>query len=69
VSQTITCPVGKILLGGGARVTTNGAKENIALTESYPSASNAWTAVGTVTGPIGSGGKKLFLDTYAVCSA
>jgi hypothetical protein len=70
VSSTASCPAGKTLLGGGARVTgAGGAPNNAAtLSESYPSAANTWKGVGTVTATL-SGGNKIAVEAYAVCSA
>ncbi len=70
VSGTASCPVGKTLLGGGGRVTSAGSAplQSLVLAESYPSATNTWKAVGTVTANL-SGGQKLVVEAYAVCSA
>jgi hypothetical protein len=42
-----SCPAGKVVIGGGARVIRNDANawEDVALVESYPSGSNQWSAV------------------------
>lgn len=45
VTATATCAAGKVLLGGGARVT--GGNGSI-LNSSYPSSTTTWTAVGEV---------------------
>ncbi|HEY8501949.1 MAG TPA: hypothetical protein VIL21_04640 [Solirubrobacterales bacterium] len=70
VTATVDCPAGKTLLGGGARVTPAGgaSKQSVTLAESYPSDSDTWTAVGTVIGTM-SGGNKLSVEPYVVCSA
>jgi hypothetical protein len=71
ISSTATCPAGKTLLGGGGRVTTagSGTPANAAiLSETYPSASNTWKAVGTV-GTTLSGSQKIGVEAYVVCSA
>ncbi|HET7454708.1 MAG TPA: hypothetical protein VFJ76_04235 [Solirubrobacterales bacterium] len=71
VSSTATCPAGKTLLGGGARVSTagSGTPANAALlTETYPSASNTWKATATV-GTTLSGSQKIGVEAYAICSA
>lgn len=70
VSGTAKCPSGKTLLGGGGRAIAIGGatKQSITLAESYPSASDAWTAIGTVIGTM-SGGNKLEVVAYAVCSS
>jgi hypothetical protein len=45
VTATATCAVGKVLLGGGARVTGGGGA---VVKASYPSSTTTWTAVGEV---------------------
>jgi hypothetical protein len=62
--------VGKTLLGGGGRVTGAGGAgaQTVTLAESYPSASDTWTAVGTVIAAM-SGGNKISVTAYAVCSS
>jgi hypothetical protein len=70
VPTTISCPAGKTLLGGGGRVRTGGtaAASDMALAESYPSASNTWKAVGTVIHDMDNG-ERMIVEAYAVCSA
>jgi hypothetical protein len=71
VNSTATCPAGKTMLGGGARVVTagSGTPNNAAmLSESYPSAANAWKAVATVGATL-SGSQKIGVEPYVVCSA
>ena len=70
VTGTASCPTGKTLLGGGGRVTGAGGApvQSLSLDQSYPSASNEWKAVGTVTANL-SGGQKLVVEAYAVCSS
>jgi hypothetical protein len=71
VTATADCPVGKILLGGGARVfkgTGTTPNSSLTLAESYPSDSNTWKGVGTVINNLGSG-QKLAVQAYAVCSS
>jgi hypothetical protein len=48
VTATATCAVGKVLLGGGARITTSGPTGAV-VNSSYPSSTTVWTAVGEVT--------------------
>jgi hypothetical protein len=70
VTATASCPAGKTLLGGGGRATKGGSAplSSLTLAESYPSASNTWKAVGTVTNNLGSG-QRLLVEAYVVCSA
>ena len=51
VTATATCASGKLVLGGGARVTVSSglAEAFVALRSSYPSATNTWTAIAVVT--------------------
>jgi Collagen triple helix repeat (20 copies) len=46
-----TCPDGKILILGGARIDTAPGNSNLAVYASYPSAANTWTATGVETDP------------------
>jgi hypothetical protein len=71
VTTTISCPAGKVLLGGGGRVSkgsTTAPVSSFVLSESYPSASNTWKAVGTIIKDLGTG-QKMVVEAYAVCSA
>lgn len=69
MTATATCDPGKVVLGGGARVTVSNAiaDENVSLRSSYPSAANTWTAVAVVTDSL-----PLLTSTtvtaYALCS-
>jgi len=69
VAQT-TCPTGKVLLSGGATVTTSspGTKGAVVLQESYPKTNAIWVTVGEVTAPLGAGGT-LTLQPYVLCGA
>jgi hypothetical protein len=64
-SVTATCPSGKRVLGGGARVTGDAAA-NVAITESYPeSALDRWIAVGRESDETGNSWQ---LTAYAICA-
>jgi hypothetical protein len=69
VTATATCPSGKVLLGGGAQVTTTATqKSRTALVSSYASSTTVWTAIGVVaTGALGSG-NTMTVTAYALCS-
>ena len=51
VTATAGCAAGKVVLGGGARVTVSSAlaEGSVSLRSSYPSATDTWTAVAVVT--------------------
>ena len=69
VTATATCPLGKVALGGGARVTTTAAqKERALLTASYPTASDTWTAVGVVAIAALGWGQTMTVTAYVLCS-
>jgi hypothetical protein len=69
VTATATCPAGKVLLGGGALVTTTQAqKERAQLVSSYPSAADVWTAVGVVAIGNLTGANTMTVRAYALCS-
>ncbi|MBM2822483.1 MAG: hypothetical protein HW413_1229, partial [Thermoleophilia bacterium] len=69
VTATASCPVGKVLLGGGALVTTTATqKERAQLVASYPTAVGMWTAVGVVSLAALGGGQTMTVTAYALCS-
>lgn len=69
ITATAGCPVGKVLLGGGARVTTTSAqKERAQLVGSYPSSTGTWAAVGVVAISNLGGGQTMTVTAYALCS-
>jgi hypothetical protein len=61
---TVTCPSGKILLGGGARISAS-SDNNLALAASYPSGATTWTAVGVETDSVGS---NWAIVAYGICA-
>lgn len=67
VTATAACTVGKLLLGGGALVTTTANAARVGLSASYPSSTSAWAAVGTVRQKLG-GGRTMTVIAYALCS-
>jgi hypothetical protein len=69
VTATATCPAGKVLLGGGAQVTTTSANADRAvLVSSYPSSATVWTAVAVVNqGALGVG-RTMTVQAYALCN-
>jgi hypothetical protein len=69
-SATATCPVGKVLLGGGARITTTStAAERAQLVSSYASAATSWTATGVVAIAALGAGFTMTVTAQAVCTA
>jgi hypothetical protein len=69
VTATATCPAGKMLLGGGATVTSTAAqKERVYLALSYPSSTTVWTAVGVVGIASLGTGQTMTVTAYALCS-
>jgi len=61
---TATCTTGT-LVGGGANVTNTAGKLIVAVTSSYPSASNTWSAAGTV---VHGSANPPTLTVYALCA-
>ena len=63
-----SCPAGKVLLNGGARVTAPGiqADRNVTLRSSFPISSTKWQTVAMVTGPLGAG-VVMTMTPYVVC--
>ena len=69
MTATASCPAGKILLGGGAEVTTTAAaKERAHLVSSFPSAAASWTATGVVGIAALGAGQTMTVRAYAVCT-
>ena len=69
-TATATCPVGKVLLGGGAQVTTTAAaKERAQLVSSYASGATSWTATGVVAIAALGAGMTMTVTAQAVCTA
>ena len=69
ITATATCAAGKVVLGGGALVTTSnaGSDRRVALRTSYPSAANTWTAVAIVITDL-QNGQSATVTAYALCS-
>lgn len=69
LTATVTCPEGKVLLGGGAEVKSSTGTQNgsTLLSSSYPSSETTWTAVGTVRATM-TGGSAMTVQAFALCS-
>ncbi len=68
MTVTVNCPAGKVLLGGGAQVTTTASQSSRAvLTSSYPSGAAQWTAVATTSAALGSG-NTMTVSAYVICT-
>ena len=63
-----SCPLGKVLLNGGAQVTAPGvqADRNVTLRSSFPINATKWQTVAIVTGPLGPG-VVMTMTPYVVC--
>lgn len=68
-TATATCPIGTVLLGGGAQITTTAVqKERAQLVSSYASGATTWTAIGVVAvGNLGAG-NTMTVTAQAVCT-
>jgi hypothetical protein len=65
---TVTCPVGKVLLGGGAFVSNTQGADRVVLVGSRPSAANTWQATAVTTAAI-SAANSVTVTAYAICTA
>ncbi len=68
ITATVDCPVGEVLLGGGATVTTTQDQERVALTRSYPADTDTWSATGVVLVKLATN-VKMTVTPYAICTA
>jgi len=68
VTATASCPAEKVVLGGGAQVTTTDSAQKAVLVSSFPSNTTTWTAVGVVSESNLAAGKTLTVTPYALCS-
>jgi hypothetical protein len=67
VTATASCPAGKVLLGGGAKVTYVGGSEGeVVLQQSYPSSATQWTAVGVI---LSFATGTMTVQAYVVCTS
>ena len=68
-TATATCPAGKVLLGGGAQITTTATqKERAVLVSSYASSATAWTAVGVVAITALGAANTMTVTAQAICT-
>jgi hypothetical protein len=69
VTATASCAAGKVLLGGGAKVTVSDANtKRGTLVSSFPSTTTTWTAVGMVSDSNLTGSNTITVQAYALCS-
>jgi hypothetical protein len=69
VTSTASCAPGKVVLGGGANVTTTDTNRNRGvLVSSYPSSTSTWTAIGVVGDSNLANGKTTSVTAYVLCS-
>ena len=69
MTATVSCPATKVLLGGGAEITTTVAnKERAVLVASYPSAAATWTAIGVVSTAALGAAQTMTVRAYAICT-
>jgi hypothetical protein len=67
ITATASCPVGQVLLGGGANVTGAGqAQKNVVLRSSYPVTGSVWRTVDVVMAPLGGSGQ-VSVHPYVLC--
>jgi hypothetical protein len=69
VTANVSCPAGKVVLGGGAETTTSKPDDRFrfAFVASYPSDASTWRASGVVTVTLSSGATAT-ITPYALCS-
>jgi hypothetical protein len=67
ITATVTCPAGKVLLGGGGATSNGDADGKTALTGSYPSNTTTWVVQGVVITTLNSGAR-MYAYAYAFCS-
>ena len=73
VQATATCPAGKFLVGGGAKITntTTGGVQAGAIEQSYPSTpgdGGTWTVVAVVVVTTTTGGDHFTVQAFADCA-
>jgi len=69
LAAQFSCPVGSVLLSGGAQVTAPGlAARNVVLQSSFPISNTSWEVVGMVIKPLGAG-NAMTLRPFAVCGS
>jgi len=72
VSDTATCPSGKVLLGGGARLSSTASfgqgLNRVDLIASYASGASTWTATMVIRSNFAAASNAT-ITAYAVCSA
>jgi hypothetical protein len=64
------CPIGKVLLSGGAQVSASSPADdhNVVLSSSFPLSDTMWQTVAHVTGPLAAG-VSMNMKPYVLCGA
>jgi hypothetical protein len=71
VTATVSCPAGKVLLGGGGQAVNSDSThpERVLLRANRPTSTNdGWTATAVATTNLGSG-FVMTVTAYAICTA
>lgn len=66
LTTSTSCPVGKVLLSGGAQVTASGATKDVALQSSYPANDTTWQTTAVVVTALPAG-DVMTVKPYVLC--
>ena len=68
MNATVSCPAGKVLLGGGGAVSNDDNPSKSAMTKSFPESATQWHAQGVVLADLATG-DELSVQAWAICTA